>query len=275
MILYNNKQYKVVVVTPAGRKKYMEILFYYILLQQQIIDEYRIWVNTVNQEDINWFKELQSKYPNLVTLEYLPVGIEVNGNLTICDFFKNAIDEETIYLRLDDDIVWMENNFIEKMIKFRIDNPDYFLIFGNIINNAVIDHIHQKNGVNYSKFIKNDCLCKVGWGDASLCEEKHRIFLSKIPNNIDVYKFQKYETIGQRISINAICWFGKDLKEFSGIVNKGHGEEPWLSEVAPGLKNKKICVNGNALCSHYSFWVQREHMDKTDILQKYKDLTQR
>ena len=273
MINYNNKKYKIVVVTPAGRKKYMEILLYYILMQQQIVDEYRIWVNTKNEDDITWFKELQIKYPSLITLEFLPPEIEVNGNLTICDFFKNTIDEDTIYLRLDDDIVWMEKDFVEKIIKFRIDNPDYFLIFGNIINNSVIDHIHQKNGINYSKLIKNDCLCKNGWGDSSLCEEKHRCFLSRLPSNIDAYKFEKYETIGQRISINAICWFGKDLKEFSGIVDKQ--EEPWLSQVAPGLKNKKVCVNGNALCSHYSFWVQREHMDKTDILEKYKELIQR
>ena len=132
MINYNNKNYKIVVVTPAGRKKYMEILLHYILMQQQIVDEYRIWVNTNNEDDITWFKELRIKYPSLITLEFLPPKIQVNGNLTICDFFKNTIDEDTIYLRLDDDIVWMEKDFVEKIIKFRIDNPDYFLIFGNI-----------------------------------------------------------------------------------------------------------------------------------------------
>ena len=58
MLIYKNKTYKIVVVTPAGRKKYMNILLSYILKQKNIIDEYRIWVNTTNLEDLNWFKEL-------------------------------------------------------------------------------------------------------------------------------------------------------------------------------------------------------------------------
>lgn len=275
MLTYKDKTYKIVVVTPAGRKRYMEILLSHMLKQKNIIDEYRIWVNTNNSEDLNWFKELKIQHKDFVTLEYLPLDVITTGevNLTIYKFFENTIDENTIYIRLDDDIVWTENNFVENLVKFRIDNPDYFLIFGNIINNAVIDHIHQKQGIPYSKYIENQCLSKTGWESSTICEEKHINFINNLNNNnIEKYKFDRYETIGQRISINAICWFGKDFKEFSGIVDKN--EEPWLSEIAPSQRNKKICVCGNALCVHYAFWVQREYMDKTDILQKYKTISE-
>jgi hypothetical protein len=273
MITYNDKKYKIVVVTPAGRKRYMELLLKYILKQKNIIDEYRIWVNTTDQDDIRWFEELKLKHDGFITLEYLPKEIVAYGNTTIYKFFENTIDIDTIYIRFDDDIVWMEDNFIEKLVKFRIDNPQYFLIFGNIINNAVIDYIHQKNGVTYSKQITNECLCKVGWENPIICEEKHNKFIQNLNNNnIEQYKFDRYETSEQRISINCICWFGKEFNNFSGKV--GESEEPWLSEVAPTERRKKICVCGTALCSHYSFWVQREYMDKTEILLKYKQISE-
>lgn len=274
MITHKNQTYRVVAVTPAGRKQYMEILLSYILKQRHVIDEYRIWVNTINEEDIKWFEELKLKHDGFVVVEYLPKNMQPNGNTTIYKFFENTIQEDTIYIRFDDDIVWMEDNFIETLVKFRIDNPQYFLVFGNIINNAVIDHIHQKNGIKYSNYITNNCLCKYGWKDSNLCEEKHNKFIINLNNNnIQQYKFDRYETIGQRVSINVICWFGKEFKEFSGIV--GEDEEPWLSEVAPSQRNKKICVCGDALCSHYSFWAQREHLDKTNILQKYKEISEK
>lgn len=275
MIKYKNKTYKIVVVTPAGRKKYMEILLSYILKQKNIIDQYRIWVNTINAEDLNWFKELNIKYKDFITLEYLPKGIIPSGNYTIHKFFENTIDKNTIYIRLDDDIVWLENNFAENLVKFRIDNPKFFIIFGNIINNAVIDHIHQKQGIPYSQHIENNCASETGWKSSTICEEKHINFIKILKkDNIKQYKFDRYKVKNhQRISINAICWFGKDFKEFSGIV--GNDEEVWLSQIAPRKKDKKTCVCGSALCVHFAFFTQRKHMDKTNILQIYKEISKK
>ena len=65
--MINNK--KIIVVTPAGRKRYMEPLFKYILREKDIIDEYRIWVNTKNKEDIEYFYSLKKEYPGFITLD--------------------------------------------------------------------------------------------------------------------------------------------------------------------------------------------------------------
>ena len=156
-----NKPYKCVVVTPAGRKRYMEILIKYILKQRNDIDEYRIWVNTHNKEDINYFNSLQKEYPDFITLDHSADGdpAKGNGGWAIHNFFKNTIDHNTIYIRLDDDIVWMEDNFIKNLYNFRINNPQYFLVYGNIINNAVVDHIHQRLGaIDTEKIIGYGCM---------------------------------------------------------------------------------------------------------------------
>ena len=59
--MYQN--YKVVVNTAAGRRRYMQYLVPPIL-NADIVDRYDIWVNTHNMVDIEFFKKLAKKYPN-------------------------------------------------------------------------------------------------------------------------------------------------------------------------------------------------------------------
>ena len=117
--MYNN--YKIVVNTAAGRRRYMQYLIPYIV-SSEVVDRYDIWINTHNMADIEFFKVLAQKYP-VINLVWQPDGV-VNGVSTINAFYKDCIEEKTIYFKLDDDIVWMEPNLIEKRIKFRIENPE-------------------------------------------------------------------------------------------------------------------------------------------------------
>ena len=270
-----NKPYKCVVVTPAGRKRYMEILIKYILKQRNDIDEYRIWVNTHNEEDINYFNGLQKEYPDFITLDHSADGdpAKGNGGWAIHNFFKNTIDHNTIYIRLDDDIVWMEDNFIKNLYNFRINNPQYFLVYGNIINNAVVDHIHQRLGaIDIEKIIGYGCMDHYGWHDPEMAESKHRLFLRSLHmKTLDRYKFSQWIlNLYERVSINAISWFGKEFAIFNGQV--GADEEHWLSVVKPQELKKPNTICGSALCSHFAFFTQRDHMDRTNILEEYRQL---
>lgn len=60
--MYQN--YKVVVNTAAGRRRYMQYLVPPIL-NADIVDRYDIWVNTHNMVDIEFFKKLAKKYPKV------------------------------------------------------------------------------------------------------------------------------------------------------------------------------------------------------------------
>ena len=53
-----NKKHKIVALTPVGRKKYMEVLFPQILKQRDFVDEYHLWVNTKNPEDLAYLNQL-------------------------------------------------------------------------------------------------------------------------------------------------------------------------------------------------------------------------
>lgn len=273
------KPYKLVVVTPAGRRRYMEIALPYILRERGFIDEYRIWINTTNQEDLDYFNQIQAQYPDFITLETCPNPNETRigvGGWAIHNFFVNTIDENTVYIRVDDDIVWFDEDYFKKMYYFRISYPDFFFVSGNIINNSLCDHMHQRQGVYPPQPVFGyTCLDEHGWANPSTAVYKHNTFLENVTNNdISKYRFcgawtlDKYE----RISINSLCWFGKDFKAFGGVV--ADDEEPWLSSIKPAEVQRVGCVNGQALCVHFAFYTQRPHIESTTaLLSEYKKLS--
>ena len=151
--MYQN--YKVVVNTAAGRRRYMQYLVPPIL-NADIVDRYDIWVNTRNMVDIEFFKKLAQKYPK-VNLVWQPDGV-VNGIASINAFYRDCCDKDTIYMKLDDDVVWFEPELFEKMVKFRVDNPEYFLVSPLVINNALSTYLLQvHNKIKLDKYYMSIC----------------------------------------------------------------------------------------------------------------------
>ena len=129
----------VIVVTPSGRKRYLEKLYKHLCNQKTDFQYWHLWINTVDKNDIEYMKTLEKEnsWIKLIHIE----NLICTSNENISKFFRYAVDPDTVYIRLDDDVVWLENNFIKKLSTFRIENPEYFLVFANIVNNNVIDYI--------------------------------------------------------------------------------------------------------------------------------------
>lgn len=137
------KNWRIIVVTPAGRKKYLSILASYIL-SENLIDEWQLWVNTTNIDDINFMEELKRKYSKI---KLIYSKNKIQGNLSIGQFFKYTVDPSSIYIRVDDDVVFFEENFFKKLVYERINNRNPLLIFPVIINNSIISHLLQQNKI--------------------------------------------------------------------------------------------------------------------------------
>ena len=59
---------------------------------------------------------------------------------------------------LDDDVVWFEPELFEKMVKFRVDNPEYFLVSPLVINNALSTYLLQvHNKIKLDKYYMSIC----------------------------------------------------------------------------------------------------------------------
>jgi hypothetical protein len=210
-----------------------------------VVDEYRLWVNTINQEDIEYMQSVQEKYPDYITLEYLSVPYDprVPVGCTIGSFFKNCVDKNTVYVRFDDDVVMVDDvASFKKFLKFRVDNPQYFLVYANILNNSIITHIHQRLGTLNTKLGVSgyDCLDRRGWNDPVFAENIHRQVLEK--NDLSYFRFNKpwilYDY--ERVSVNCISWLGEEFGKFNGII--GIAEEEWLSHEKPSQIQKPNAI---------------------------------
>lgn len=261
------KNYRIVVNTAAGRRRYMQYLIPYIV-SSDIVDRYDIWVNTHNCADIEFFKQVATKFP-VVNLVWQPDGV-VNGNASINAFYKYCIETDTIYFKLDDDIIWMEPRLIEKMVAFRIDNPQYFLVTPLVINNSLSTYLLEMDGkIKLDNYYSASASHSVLWRSGIFAQELHEWFLDKYlkTGKWEELHLGKKEMGMTRFSINAVLWFGDEMRKFGGIV-PGDDEE-FLSCIYPTRQGMSNAWNGDAIVAHFAFFTQRGQLDKANILEKY------
>jgi hypothetical protein len=282
-----------IVVTPAGRKRYLEILSKYIIkakLENQI-DRWDLWLNTDVQENIDYCIYLRDNYDwiKIVSLNSDENDFAINfityKMTNIFKFFKYAADVNSVYVRVDDDVLYLEPNFFNKLIKYRLENTQPFVVFGNIINNAIISHLHQRNvslNIDYPATVWYNYSDPVGISDHKFCELIHNRFIDDVKNN-KLYKWHKsfgpWKTYdGERVSVNCVSWLGETFNNINnedGILSQGlTDEENWLSIDAPKKYNRYNVIYNEACAAHFAFVTQRARLEaETDILQKYKELS--
>lgn len=271
------RERRVVVVTPAGRRRYLELLVPQVLAMRGVVDEYRLWLNTTDADDLAYCKRLAAEHPDFIRLERLPTGAACEGNLSIYRFFKACTDPGTVYVRLDDDIVLLDTlDAFKAMLDFRLDHPEFFLVYGCILNNAMISHVQQRmmRLDSDSRLCGYQCMDPIGWSSPDFAERLHRTILRRVGEDSGLKAFRmppwRLHFPKERVSINCISWLGSEFAAFSGAVGKD--EEQWLSVDKPAQLHRCNCIFGGFVCVHYAFYTQRAHLDATDILASYRAL---
>jgi len=299
--------YKVIVVTFAGRKKCMEILFSYIRKYKEYIDCYQIYVATENAEDIDYIRSFYEENAKLVKLIYHPDNIPFGKHNLWNIAYTQSKEEDAIYIKLDDDIVYLNDTLFTSLIDYRLDHPEYILVYPLIINNLMSSWYLQEWGLlNYSlkteigtkwkdtstrifPYIKShpregfkigdltnheEVLCPISWGNTDFCINAHNTFLKDLGEN-DLYKYygKSFELSNyEPMSIQCCCWFGKDMKILTQEYGEVYEDEPWLAVFAPIWSDRKNAVYRNSIVSHYSYYIQHNTLEQTDILSRYKSL---
>jgi glycosyltransferase involved in cell wall biosynthesis len=246
---------KLIVVTFAGRKRYLEILFQYILKNKKYIDEYHLYLATTNSEDIEFIYKFQAENSNFVRV----IAIDNYNNFNKADVwnlsYRNCLDENTVYLKIDDDIVFIDDNLFTKFIKYR-EQSDVPVLFPHIINNIISSPLLEKFDRIKTGMLNNQCvintwsetisrikpkikelkgkfpsrefvvtsllsqneiLCPVVWGSLDYSKLVHLSFLDKINSNSvsSIYTEDIILQDFQPISIQCCSWLGRDLKKYT------------------------------------------------------------
>lgn len=264
--------YKVVVNTAAGRRRYLQYLIP-LVLESDIVDRYDLWVNTTDKLDIAFLEEVAKAFPK-INLIWQPENV-VNGCLSISAFYKYCCDEDTIYIKLDDDIVWLEPNFFEELVSFRISHRDYFLVSPLVINNCISTYILQSQGLISFKDYFEATSYNLKWYNGYFAKELHDWFIDTylLPKSYEKLHCGSHEIALNRFAINAVAWFGEDLSAFDGNV-VGDDEE-FLSVIYPSKSNKTNCFHCNTIAAHFSFTLQRAVLDKTNLLTRYSTILEK
>lgn len=296
------------VITYAGRKRYMEILFQYILKYRKYISLYRIFVATQNKEDIEYIENFYKNNSEWVSLVYHPTNIPFNKANLWDISYQYCLDEDTIYLKIDDDIVYLEESLFTDFIEFRKKHPEYLLIYPMIINNVIGSSYLQLNGLieypkqatlystwkstyerikqiiinSHNKIISigkivadPEILCPIAWGDIDYCKNAHKTFIQDIINK-DLDKYRKGVIVledRQPMSIQVISWHGKTMKDVQERYGKVYADEPWLSIFAPTWCDMYNCIYSDSIVSHFSYYKQEEQgIHQCGILEEYNKI---
>jgi hypothetical protein len=268
--------YKVVSVTPAGRQRYLELLSRYLLRERDIIDHHEWWVNTTVQEDIAYLDLITRDNPDFFKLVYSSEAVpdSPEGRLRrINQWYPRLTDVDTIYIKFDDDIVYIAPGAIHNLLEYRIKNKSPFLVYPCIVNNPCITHVLQRQGA----IPLNHGPCDyhshgLGWRDGAFAEMVHRSFLRSLSAGQMVkWTFGEFHVMYyERISINCVVWFGRDFAQFRGEVSGD--DEHFLSCSKPAELSRPNVIYGKSIVAHFSFAPQNQYLDGTDLLNIYRSL---
>jgi len=286
------ENYRVISVTPAGRERYLKILVPYLLENRHLLSEHHFWLNTLNPGDIAYIESLADRYPDFFVINRREVFNKNSLFDSIWQYYQDYTEDDSVYLRLDDDICYIAPDAIPTLIDYRLAHTRPFLVFGNIINNAVCSHIHQSRGTIPLGWGATgyDCLDWNGWHNPRFAERLHKEFLADLRlDRLARWKFADWTIEDyRRFSINVISWFGKDMRlvdelRFRDLENAGisdpvtgnqvAGEEPFVSEILPRRYSRPCEICGEAIFAHFAFYTQRPYLEEATALRvEYQSL---
>ncbi|KAF5969526.1 hypothetical protein FBULB1_10205 [Fusarium bulbicola] len=76
-------------------------------------------------------------------------SVEMSDDDNFSSGFGNSYDrveDHVMYVKIDDDIVFMEDTVIPSIVKKRLDHPEYYVVSANVINQPLLSWVHWNLG---------------------------------------------------------------------------------------------------------------------------------
>lgn len=284
-VINNNK---VIAWTPYGREETMKILVKYIARDHAagVVDEYWLYMNTDENQvrDREFAYELAEQY-DFVKLKERPLRAGevplVPKQLNTGLFYRYALEPNTVYVRLDDDLVYVHPDAISRLVTHRLESSG-LVSFPLIWHNAICSYYLQTMGkipMEYGRVDAPYCMDRVGWADAHFAESIHRLLLDHIRNDTVDSLFLHHDIqlpVGLQFSVSCFASTSEIYTELPEPGEIYHEEEHWHTIHRPNQTGRANIITGNSLVSHLSFFPHTDYIRRqTDILQQYEELANR
>lgn len=175
---------------------------------------------------------------------------------------------EALFLKCDDDIVYVDLDGLNGFIEYRRKNPHYFVISANVVNNGVCAYFQQVSGAlpaSLGHFERPPGgFGGTLWTDPDKANSLHDFFLAsptkELPLPSKVVDWQ------ERQSINFIAWLGRDVQHMA--LAKGD-DEKMLTVDLPAFLERPTAIYSDFTVSHLSFGPQEKGVDVNRLIAAY------
>ncbi|XXG98245.1 hypothetical protein Hte_004568 [Hypoxylon texense] len=137
---------KIVALVFYGRKRTVDFLDCYLLQNLAAnggyLDEIRFMVHTNKEEDIAYLKDLVSKREEHY---HIVDGGPCEGTSFGC-IWDSVVEDNTIYIKIDDDIIFIHPDTIPQLVHTRIATPHPFAVSANLVNSPLTGYEHFHYG---------------------------------------------------------------------------------------------------------------------------------
>src|SRR6185295_17655254 len=111
------RSHKVVIVIPGGTKPEIEILLNHLKHEANYFDECHLWLNTDSQSNITYMVKVAKKFP---FVKCIAKDFKSRNNIEGIGLFTNKCTQDKIYIRLDNDICFIDKGAIKNLVKYRL-----------------------------------------------------------------------------------------------------------------------------------------------------------
>jgi len=279
---------RVVAWTPYGRRRTYSILIKYLQrdVERGLIDEVWAFMNTDPQgqeDDIAYAHELDEQF-DWVKLVRRPEGINL-GRLPKQRYtglaYRYMTDPDTVYVRLDDDVIYLHEAAIENLVRARLQMPAPTAVFPIIFNNAICSHFLQACGKIPLEWgaVSPYCMDPTGWANGPFAVKVHELLLDHIERGAveDLYLYQDFPLQpGTQFSVSCFASLGS---MYAGLDEPGvlipDEEESWHTIHRPLATGAPNILRGDAIVSHWSFFPQHPFLNNTTLLDRYRELAEK
>ena len=265
-------RHQIVVVTPAGRRAYLEILQSHLLADASI-DAWHLWDNCRDPRDRAYVEGLAERHAKIRLVR----AVDARGdNRSINQFYRLTRDPDTFYVKMDDDIVHLPTDFGARFYRAAAAEAGRFTWWSPlVINNALCSWlIKHHSRVRVEANLSAVASSELGWRDPRFAEALHRRFLAALAEGTaEDFAVPDFAVSLSRFSINCIGYFGADAAAWGdGFCPIGVDDEDWISAVLPSRTGRPGRIVGGLVVSHFAFFPQEADLLRTDLLARYAGL---
>jgi len=248
-----------IAITFAGRRDRMSLLCASMrqAMDRKIVDAWHVWNFARNPEDAAWVASLDQTHPGITVKT--PPGEGYKHVYTA--YAREDYADDDVFLKIDDDIVYIDLNGLEHMISFRRLNPQYYIVSANVVNNSLCFLMQREMGCWPD--LPSLKLMTSGPEATAL----HRAFLAGSRAFYGDVAEYKTELV---LNINCVSWLGADLESVCMCDSTSVGsDETNLSSHFPTIFKRPACIFGPCVVSHLSFHTQDADMPVAELIDAY------